>query len=166
MDDLSQIPFYPALDDDTTIHALDGVLAMHSQPQDDFDTANAADSHLTTDHAPHGSSSPAVLALQNMPPRTVSSHITSYFLHFHVFLPIIHRPTFKLASCPDQLASIVVALGSKYSSSPVMADGQIETADELWQSGVESLQPLVCLLFSLKLSQVKADMIISWPGAQ
>lgn len=47
-----------------------------------------------------------------------------------------------------------------------MADGQIETADELWQSGVESLQPLVCLLFSLKLSQVKADIIFSWPGAQ
>jgi hypothetical protein len=45
-----------------------------------------------------------------------------------------------------------------------MAEGQIETADGLWQSGVESLQPLVCLVFSMNLPPVKADTYRSWPG--
>ena len=143
-EDLPHIPFSPTLDDDMTIGALDGSLTLHSQPENDFVLANAADSQLTIDNAPHGSSPSTAFTFRNMPPRMVSSHVTSYFMHFHAFFPILHRPTFKLASCPDQLASIVVALGSKYSSSPITVEGQIETSEGLWQSGVESLQSLVC----------------------
>jgi hypothetical protein len=159
LDDLSQVPFSSGLGDDITIEAVNASLTLHSLPQNDFVDANAADSHLATDHTRQGSPPSIALTFRNMPPRMVSSHVTSYFLHFHAFLPLLHRPTFKLASCPDQLASMVVALGSKYAPSAVVPEGQIEvdTGDELWQNGVESLQILVGLMVSLYFRPCKAD---------
>lgn len=42
----------------------------------------------------------------------MQTYIGSYWIHFHPQLPILHRPTFNAASCPDLLLLAIMALGA------------------------------------------------------
>lgn len=42
----------------------------------------------------------------------MQTYIGSYWIHFHPQMPILHRPTFNAASCPDLLLLAIMSLGA------------------------------------------------------
>ncbi|KAF2201084.1 hypothetical protein GQ43DRAFT_472131 [Delitschia confertaspora ATCC 74209] len=42
----------------------------------------------------------------------MQTYISSYWVHFHPQLPILHKPTFNAASCPDLLLLSIMCLGA------------------------------------------------------
>lgn len=42
----------------------------------------------------------------------MQTYIGSYWIHFHPQMPILHRPTFNAASCPDLLLMAIMSLGA------------------------------------------------------
>ncbi|KAF2728545.1 hypothetical protein EJ04DRAFT_591134 [Polyplosphaeria fusca] len=42
----------------------------------------------------------------------MQAYISSYWVHFHPQLPIMHRPTFKSSTCPDLLLLAIMCLGA------------------------------------------------------
>lgn len=141
-----QIPPFQTPDVDPDTLLPNTFLTHDDTPALDFLVAAATSQHATAHQASSESSSSAVPSFRGMSHQTASSYTASYFLHFHAFLPILHRPTFQLAACPHPLASIVVAIGCVYSSSPASPPhlvGRAETGEKLWKDGVASLRSLV-----------------------
>ena len=160
-----QIPPFQTTDVDTDSLLPNAFLTHDDTPALDFLVAAATSQHATA-HQPAESPSSAVPSYRGMSHQTASSYTASYFLHFHAFLPILHRPTFQLATCPDALASIVVAIGCVYSSSPASPphlEGRAETGEKLWKDGVMNLRSLVRCIPLPEFPQCTADKCdLSW----
>ena len=71
-----------------------------------------------TDHAPVKKQKDLLLEGDQLDPSHVFSlskmqlYITSYWLHFHQQMPILHRPTFSPDSSPDLLLIAMIAIGA------------------------------------------------------
>ncbi|KAK9464840.1 fungal-specific transcription factor domain-containing protein [Lipomyces arxii] len=50
---------------------------------------------------------------------TLDSFLRLYFEDFHPILPLIHRPTFRLATCPAILLATMISIGASYSDMEV-----------------------------------------------
>lgn len=76
-----------------------------------------------------------------------SSCAACYFQHFHPFLPIIHRATFRLATAPDVLCSIVVTIGRCYLSDK---GDENWSGESIWRRGVDQLHSMVCSMIRMQ----------------
>ncbi|CAM1502663.1 Fc.00g074390.m01.CDS01 [Cosmosporella sp. VM-42] len=80
-----------------------------------------------------------------------ASCVSAYFVNFHPHFPVLHRPTFSVASTPKALAYIVIAIGNLYrrhTDPAVDIDDAHQQSDKLWEASAASLQ----------------GMAISYPG--
>ncbi|KAK9474158.1 fungal-specific transcription factor domain-containing protein [Dipodascopsis tothii] len=58
---------------------------------------------------------------------TLNEFVRLYFANFHPILPMIHRPTFRVATCPSILLLTLLSIGASYSD----IGGALEFADSL-----------------------------------
>lgn len=99
------------------------------------------------------------LASSGIPNHVAMSHISAFFRHFQPFLPVIHRPTFSLTASEWPLVSVVIAIGSMYSTSHADTTGTgKDTIDGMWSKSRQNLEDHVsffCVMNSINSANQK-----------
>ncbi|KAE8421251.1 hypothetical protein BDV36DRAFT_305122 [Aspergillus pseudocaelatus] len=76
----------------------------------------------------------------------LAENVKNYFEHFHPSLPLLHRPTFTVASAPKLLLDAVSLIGSLYSTIPC-SDEEVQARAhwrrDAWQSGQLELRNMI-----------------------
>ncbi|TIA71204.1 hypothetical protein D6C76_07298 [Aureobasidium pullulans] len=114
---LKNLPTY-AVEADPTAHGITDNISPTSAPRNNAD----------------------VLARFGVSRHTSMAFATAYFTHLYPFLPVVHRYTFSLANDQPLLVSIVVALGSVYSTSDTDPHSRCRLGYSLWAAGVKELR--------------------------
>ena len=141
---------FQEFDSNMSMHLSDDVLAQHDTSGLDFLATAILEPQIVSNQAsPEAGSARMTFNLHGLSHRLTSSHTASYFSHFHPFLPILHRPTFRLSTAPSLVVSIVVAIGITYTPSHASSSGTDDHAissNKLWEDGAAKLQSSVSLL--------------------